>query len=101
MTINIMVPMECNINVKIASLLLLKVNSEASNNSADTQAAHITHHTSAMTVDSITPKFFTHRNLIYHYSPYFSAALDGQSIEVSTQSTTLEIDENAFGVVAN
>jgi hypothetical protein len=101
MTINITMRMECNINVKIASSLLLKVNPEASNNSADMHAAHITHHPSATTVDSITPKFLTYRDLIYHSSPYFSAALDGQSIEVSTQSATLEIDENAFGVVAN
>jgi hypothetical protein len=93
--------MKCNINDKVTSSLLLKANSEASNSSADTQAAHITHHTSTMTVDSTTPKFLTHRNLIYHYSPNFTATFNGQSIEVSTQSTTLEIDENAFGVVVN
>jgi hypothetical protein len=84
MTIISMVLMECSMNGKVASSLLLKANCAASNNSADTQAAHITHHTSAM---------------ICHYSPFFSAAFNGQFIEVSTQSITF--DENAFGVVAN
>ncbi|PMD63524.1 uncharacterized protein K444DRAFT_660989 [Hyaloscypha bicolor E] len=70
MTIISMVLMEYNMNGKVASSLLLKANCAASNNSADKQAAHITHHTSAM---------------ICHYSPFFSAAFNGEFIEITTE----------------
>jgi hypothetical protein len=39
--------------------------------------------------------------LICYYSPFFSAAFNGNFIEGTTQSMTLDVDKVAFGVFAN
>jgi hypothetical protein len=39
--------------------------------------------------------------LICHHSPFFFAAFNGNFIEGTTQAMSLDVDEKAFGVVAN
>jgi len=47
------------------------------------------------------PKFLIHKNLICYHSPFFAAAFNGNFIEGITQSMTLDVDKEAFGVLVN
>jgi BTB/POZ domain len=52
-------------------------------------------------IDPSLSKFLIHKNLICYHSPFFAAAFNGSFIEGITQSMTLDVDEEAFGVLVN
>ena len=51
--------------------------------------------------DAKSPKFLVHKNIICHYSPYFSAAFNGNFVEGRTKTINLDVDEKAFGILVN
>jgi hypothetical protein len=75
--------------------LFLEVNSEENNDIIDNRL------TALVITDTKAPKFSIHKNIICHYSPYFSAAFNGNFVEGKTQRMTLDVDEKAFGVLVN
>lgn len=58
-------------------------------------------HATKRTVGLDTPKFSIHKDFICHYSPFFKAAFNSNFKEGQTQEITLDVDEIAFGVIAN
>jgi hypothetical protein len=77
---------------KASTPLLLKSSSDSESKNVDSQLTSLT------IVDPNVPKFLVHKNLICYYSPLFSAAFNGNFIEGTTQSMTLDVDKVGFGV---
>jgi hypothetical protein len=77
---------------KATTNLCLKADTGTSSENTDTQLSSLTLN------DSSTPKFLIH--VISHHSCFF-AAFNGNFIEGTTQAMALDVDEKAFGVIAN
>lgn len=75
--------------------LLLKEKDDNDIGTVESQIASLT------VIDPSLPKFFIHKNLICYHSPFFAAAFNRKFAEGTTQSMTLDVDEEAFGVLAN
>jgi hypothetical protein len=75
--------------------LLLKDKDNNDRGTVETQIASLT------IINPCYPKFLTHKNMICCHSPFFAAAFNGKFAEGTTQSMTLNVDEEAFGVLAN
>jgi hypothetical protein len=74
---------------------LLKDKEDNNMGTVETQVASLT------IIEPKLPKFLIHKNLICYYSPFFATAFNGNFAEGTTQSMTLDIDKDAFGVLVN
>jgi len=75
--------------------LLLNDKDDNDRGTVETQIASLT------IIDPSLPKFFIHKNVICYHSPFFAATFNGKFAEGTTQLMTLDVDEEAFGVIAN